>query len=209
MGGEPAGAEAAAAWSAELGRLGGLVAHEINNLLNGVSVNLEVVRSRAARDAPGSAVAPFADSATSQLEALTPVIRGLVALTRPTAGDLSLVLEIGHISSVLGAVARARGGAVEVDVAGADTAICVAGATARLLLASAMRPAAEAGARARCTLNFADGEAVVRMARNDGIGVTLSSEGVRFAAAAGVRVHASDDALLLRFPAGSLHPSPT
>jgi hypothetical protein len=36
----------AATWAEELGLLASRVAHEVNNLMNGVAVNLEVVRSR-------------------------------------------------------------------------------------------------------------------------------------------------------------------
>ena len=54
--------------------------HEIRNALSGVSVNLEVVRSRCSRD-PGSAdVLSFADRARSQIETATALTNGLLAL---------------------------------------------------------------------------------------------------------------------------------
>ena len=51
--------------SAELKQL----AHDVRNALNGVAVNLEVARSRAARGADVSQVAPFIETAAQQLDA--------------------------------------------------------------------------------------------------------------------------------------------
>jgi hypothetical protein len=50
--------------SAELKKL----AHDVRNALNGVSVNLEVARSRAARGIDVAQVAPFIETAAQQLE---------------------------------------------------------------------------------------------------------------------------------------------
>ena len=52
-----------ALWLVTLQRLTDRTAHDIRNALNGVAVNLEVVRSRAARGADGSAIASFATAA--------------------------------------------------------------------------------------------------------------------------------------------------
>jgi len=43
----------------------------VRNALNGVSVNLEVARSRAARGSDVSQIAPFLETAAQQLEATT------------------------------------------------------------------------------------------------------------------------------------------
>ena len=54
-------ADAGVLWLATLQRALARAAHDVKDALNGVSVNLEVVRSRASRaDTPASAVAPFA-----------------------------------------------------------------------------------------------------------------------------------------------------
>jgi len=53
--------------SAELRQLG----HDVRNALNGVAVNLEVARSRAARGADVAQVAPFIETAVQQLDAAT------------------------------------------------------------------------------------------------------------------------------------------
>lgn len=209
MSGSPAqvGLAAEPAWAEELGRLAALAAHELNNLLNGVAVNLEVVRSRSARSAQSSAIVPFAETATTQLEALTPVIRGLVALARPVPGSVSVSVELGHIAAVVGSWASARGGSISVGVPVSEASTCVSGATARLLLASAVRTAAEPGIRVECSIATEGQESVVRLARPGLTGVELPLDAVRVAADAGIRIEHVAETLLLRFPAGRHHPT--
>lgn len=198
----PPGQSSLAAWADELGRLAGRVAHEINNLLNGVAVNLEVVRTRAARNAESSAVAPFAETAAGQLESLTPVLRSLVALTRPAPDPFSLSAELQHVVAVVRITALVDGGDVTVAPDGSERATCVSGATARLLLASCVRAAAEPGVRVLCEVDGdgSSGETIVRI--SGGVGPTqLAPEALAAAADAGVRIVSEANKLQLYFPA--------
>ena len=54
--------------------------HEIRNALNGVSVNVEVVRSRAARDSSPEDLTSFADRASAQVSEASALTDGLLAL---------------------------------------------------------------------------------------------------------------------------------
>ncbi len=59
------------------------ITHQVNNAANGVAVNLEVVRSRAGRADAVTAIGPFAERASEQLEELTAlqeVIQSLLQL---------------------------------------------------------------------------------------------------------------------------------
>lgn len=47
------------------------LAHDVRNALNGVSVNLEVARSRAARGSDIAQIAPFLETAAQQLDTVT------------------------------------------------------------------------------------------------------------------------------------------
>lgn len=47
------------------------LAHEVRNALNGVAVNLEVARSRAARGADSSQLTSFLETAAQQLDLAT------------------------------------------------------------------------------------------------------------------------------------------
>lgn len=62
---------------AELGRL----THDVRNALNGVAVNIEVARGRAARNvAEPAAIAPFLEQAAAQLELVTTLHKQILAL---------------------------------------------------------------------------------------------------------------------------------
>ena len=81
---EALAAEAELLWLSTLQRALGRASHDVKDSLNGVSVNLEVIRSRAARpNVPASAVAAFAEAAGQQLERLTSLIEAVLALGRP------------------------------------------------------------------------------------------------------------------------------
>lgn len=91
-------------WVRTLGRLTEAAAHELRNALNGVAVNLEVVRSRAGRhDVAGDRLVPFAEAATGQLELATARAEALLALARPVRGPADIGKVIRDTLTVLGA----------------------------------------------------------------------------------------------------------
>lgn len=54
--------------------------HEIRNALNGVAVNVEVVRSRVAREGAATEIASFAERAGAQIGEATSLTNGLLSL---------------------------------------------------------------------------------------------------------------------------------
>jgi hypothetical protein len=56
--------------------------HEIRNALSGVAVNVEVVRSRVARQGSATEIASFAERAGAQIGEVTTLANGLLALVR-------------------------------------------------------------------------------------------------------------------------------
>jgi hypothetical protein len=54
--------------------------HEIRNALSGVAVNVEVVRSRVARQGPATEIASFAERAGAQIGEATALTNGLLSL---------------------------------------------------------------------------------------------------------------------------------
>src|SRR5919107_1984747 len=108
-------ADAGVLWLAALQRALGRAAHDVKDALNGVSVNLEVVRSRANRaDAPASAVAPFADAAAQQLERLTTLLDAVLALGRSERAPTDVGITLRRIASVCGASSSAADARVTV-----------------------------------------------------------------------------------------------
>ena len=75
--------DVSALWLETLQRAMGRASHDVKDALNGVSVNLEVIRSRASRaDGTAGSVAPFGEAAAQQLERLTTLLEAMLALSR-------------------------------------------------------------------------------------------------------------------------------
>jgi hypothetical protein len=78
--------------------------HEIRNALNGVAVNVEVVRSRVAREGTAAQIASFADAASAQISEATALTNGLLSLV----GVVLAAEAQGSLRSVSGASGRNR-----------------------------------------------------------------------------------------------------
>ena len=101
--------------------------HEIRNALNGVAVNVEVVRGRSARDSGGGDVTAFAERAILNVSAASVLTNGLLALTNATlraaheSGEKdrvnsgSVQLTLGDAAAVLPDIRRLAG-AIDVAV---------------------------------------------------------------------------------------------
>ena len=96
--------DVASLWLATLQRAVGRASHDVKDALNGVSVNLEVIRSRAARpDTPASAVASFGESAGHQLERLTTLIEAVLALGKAERTPVDVGVTLRRIVTICGA----------------------------------------------------------------------------------------------------------
>jgi len=191
-------------WLDALQRISSRAAHELKGALNGVSVNLEVVRSRSERpDAPASAVAKFATSATDQLTAVIAMTDALLTLARPSREPVDVGLAIRRIGALLASSARADGRTLEfegsMDGLGTTSA---PGNTARMALAVALLAALDASMHVVCSA-AGSGEAavlVVRIECRDGAVAPLDADTVAVAAEQGVELHAESSAISISFP---------
>ena len=189
-------------WLDRLYAIGRPVAHEFRNVLNGVAVNLEVVRSRAHGDAPAASVARFADTAADQLESLTGLTDALLALVRPVAEPADVADVTARLATLLGAVARPDGGAVILTVVpdGARVRTTVSGEALRGLVAGLLLDAFDRTARLTCEL---DGRAAptLRLCREGGPPLPEISADVRALAEQwGVRLDGGQAAWSATFP---------
>ena len=189
-------------WLDRLYAIGRPVAHEFRNALNGVAVNLEVVRSRAHGDAPAASVARFADTAADQLESLTGLTDALLALVRPVTEPADVADVTARLATLLGAVARPDGGAVILTVVpdGARVRTTVSGEALRGLVAGLLLDAFDRTARLTCEL---DGRAAptLRLCREGGPPLPEISADVRALAEQwGVRLDGGPAAWSATFP---------
>src|SRR5688572_21396797 len=80
-------------------------AHEVKDTLNGVTVNLEVIRSRSARQEEGrtgrnadsKSVSVFAHAAAEQLEVLSTRLESVLFLARPPRGEADVAIALRHL----------------------------------------------------------------------------------------------------------------
>ena len=99
----------AALWLHALQRLADRAAHELNNALNGVVVNLEVVRARARPEADAGRVAPFAEAAVEQAEGALALTGALLALSRPPRSPTDAAAVARQACTLLAPVVAHRG----------------------------------------------------------------------------------------------------
>jgi signal transduction histidine kinase len=171
--------DVAVLWLATLQRAMGRASHDVKDALNGVSVNLEVVRGRSARpDAPAAAVAPFAEASAHQLERLTNLIEAVLALGRAERQPADVVVTLRRLAALCGASASSADAEVLVEQGDVETAATsVPGDAVRLALAAPLLELVAGNDRAtratpvRCVVQGVDA----------GTAVTLSAAGRRAA----------------------------
>jgi hypothetical protein len=191
-----------ALWLDMLQRVCTRAAHELKGALNGVSVNLEVVRSRSERpEAPASAVAKFASSATDQLGAVIVMADALLWLARPAREPVEIGPIIHRLDALLAAAARTDGRSLAlrgaVDELGVTSA---AGNAARLILSAGLLGALEASADVVCAASVDGRSSVVRIECRDGAKPALDADVVAAAAEQGIAVHVESSAISISFP---------
>jgi K+-sensing histidine kinase KdpD len=187
--------DAGVLWLATLQRALARASHDVKDALNGVSVNLEVIRSRAARpDTPSSAVAQFAEAAGQQLERLTTLIEAVLALGRADREPVDVAVTLRRVATLCGASASSADAPVEVRDDGVESTVTrVRGDAVRLALAAPILDAVAGSDRRQpasavvCTVTEQEDEVVVsihaagrRIAMPDAVADVLRAAGVRW-----------------------------
>lgn len=191
-------------WLDVLQQISARTAHELKGALNGVAVNLEVVRSRSSRsDAAAHSVAPFASSAADQLEAVVDMSEALLTLARAPREPLDMTETIDRFASLLSPSAREEGCSLRVEGSSRETTsvvVRVPGNVARLVVGAALLAALARKGDIRCKLDVGD-NVVVHIESADAEGPLELSANVSAAAdGAGIRVHAEGQSMSLTFP---------
>lgn len=202
-------------WQDAVHAIGRPLAHEVRNALNGIAVNLEVVRSRAERpDVPASQLARFADAAADQLEALSRLTEGLLALVRPASAGGELAGLVEWLATLLKTVARPDGGDVQVTVAGEAATTALEGSELRTVVAALLVAAFDRAATLSCEVTGGD-EPALRLARLEGVLPALPDDVRMTVERTGVRLALQPDGWTATFPgirgthADFIHPGAT
>lgn len=188
-----------ALWLVTLQRVTDHVAHDIRNTLNAVAVNVEVVRSRAARGGEASTIAPFATVAATQVEILSGQADALVAILRPAGTQVDLGVLLGRLAALL----RRGAGKGEIDlelpVSSGAVASSAGGDATRLALSAALLAALERGGRVVCRLGT-EGAPTVYISCDAGGPLTLARDIADTVTRAGILLTPSPDGIAVMFP---------
>jgi signal transduction histidine kinase len=179
-------------------------AHELRGALNGVAVNVEVVRTRSNRpDASAAAVAPFASSAADQLDAVVGMTEALLKLARPAREPVDVAETIDNLLSLLVPSARADGTSLRIETPVREItggAVRAAGNVVRVVIGASLLAALAQKGDIRCRLEVGD-EAIVAIECADAEGPpVLSSDVMAAASAADIRVQSEGQSISLAFP---------
>lgn len=199
-----------ALWLQTLQRALARAAHDVKDALNGVTVNLEVIRTRAGRaDMLASAVEPFAESAVSQLERLTTLLDAVLALGRPEREPVEIASVLRHVSVLCSASPSSSDAQVRVIVKeyADSTTTRVGGVAVRVALTATLLDAATGTPHAApmsevvATLSGTTDVVSVNIAAA-GRRITLADHVADAVRAAGVSCREGEQDVTLTFPRG-------
>ena len=193
-------------WLGVFQRLCDATAHQFKGALNGVAVNLEVVRSRSGRsEGEASALRPFAEAAAAELESVIQSAEAMLALARSPRGPANvarITRDVAVLASRGAAEAEERGRlTVDKGVERLGTTSAPASA-ARLAIAAVLLAAVEVSKDVVCSgVDEGGGPAVrVSLGERDGSRIALSDEVVSAAYSAGVHLDISESGATITFP---------
>ena len=196
------GAGPAELWLRALQRLTASVAHELRNPLNGVALNLEVLRGRVGRtQLEPATLTGFAEAAVADLASAIRLTDALLAVARPVRVPVEAGGALAPIAVLVRAVAESRRGSLTVEVpdeippALAIDGDAVRGAMATVLLAAIDRAG---GATVRCRLGYESAAVLVEVTADDEFEMT--GEAAAAIDACGIAVRAVTRGVALRLP---------
>lgn len=209
------GAPGSGLWLGTLQRIAARAAHEVKNSLNGVAVNLEVVRSRTARAGQTTdAVARFADSAAEQFERVSEQADALLTLARPPREpcDVSQVMKSLH--ALLGGIVLqgTERAAMVLESLPPGVQTRADGAVVRTVLGETVLAAIEQAVPLAVRVEEGEGGVVmvvVRCADEEGDVPSLAPAVEAIAAGEGVRLERRERTLALHFPESRPSRQPT
>jgi hypothetical protein len=213
-----------AVWLDVLQRITSRAAHEVKGALNGASVNLEVVRSRAESPtrsaavdggaaAGGAGIARYANAAATQLDAVIAMSDALLALARaarestpggPQGEDVAVMLR-RMVVLIAPALRIDDGTLLVVEPLGAVHTGTAPTLVVRALLGAVLLAATERWHHTRCIMDGVANRVVVE--RHDATladePVTVEQEILDAAADAGIQVRMDGSAISMTFPGGT------
>ena len=187
-------------WLETLQEIADRSGHELRGALNGVAVNVEVVRARSVR-ATGevATLAPFAAGASEQMTELTRRVEALLSIARRAREPFDVRDTLDRLIVLLGAAARSEGGTLRFETDGdiADTVTSAPGSHVRLVLGRMLLVATQTPGDVTCRL-ASQGAIIVELRGPSPFAVP--GEIGAIAAEAGIQIEQMATRILMRFP---------
>ena len=165
--------------------------------MNGVAVNLEVVRGRSARGAAASDIAPFAATAAAQFEAASTAAEALLAFARPESDAADVSAIVHRLAKLLGL--RAKSDVRVTDLSDGRARTSAPGDLVRAAVARSVLGGLGVGESVACEITVGDG--IFLNVIGERHVPTPDSELLEIAAVHDVRITSRGQTLELRFPA--------
>jgi hypothetical protein len=191
-------------WLGAFQRLCDAAAHGFKGAMNGVALNLEVVRSRSARDdgVEAAGLRTFADAAASEFESVIQSAEAMLALARTPRGATDVARIVRDV-----AVLAARGGpagthiTVDRSVERLGTSSTPASA-ARLAVAAVLLAAVERSPDVVCDVVPDSALTGIKITAGErgGSGIALGEEVVAAVRSAGVHLDITESGATITFP---------
>ena len=190
-----------ALWLETLQRIVARAAHEVKGALNGVSVNLEVVRARAEKpDNPASAVARYATVASEQLATVISMTEALLALARPMHEPVDAAVLVRRLGALLVPAARAGGGELQLVEPMPEALVAADASVARLVIGAALLAAVEAGSGGRASCRVVGGDAPGIRLESAGGPLPIDETVLQAARDARVQIDVEQSGISISFP---------
>jgi hypothetical protein len=172
----------------------------VKDSLNGVSLNLEVIRSRSSRmpGGPDASLAAFATAASEQLELLSLRAEAVLFLARPARDPADVAVTLKHLAALLIPATKADGGRLTVEGHQRSAPTTASAQGTRLALAGGLLALIKEGGGS-CRLETG-GETVVRFSHESAATCTLDKAIASAIVKHRIRTERSDSDLILRFP---------
>ena len=177
-----------ALWLTTLQALTDSVAHDIRNTLNGVAVNLEVVRSRSARGVEGASIAPFAAAAATMFETVSGQTDALMALVRAKTEGRDVVALLGRLAVLFGQPSVGNPIRIDTPMTGSGVLTEAPSTAVRLALVAALMAGRARETTVTCRLGtegaptvYIQGEAGGPISLPSNIAVALGKTGISVA----------------------------
>lgn len=190
-------------WLAALQEVINRGAHELKDALNGVALNLEVIRSRSSNPkASLNGLDAFAMAAAEQLELLSARTEAVLFLARPAREPADVAVTLMHLAALLVPAIKADGGSLSVDGYAKSAPTTAPANATRLALAAGLLALTKEGGASRCRLE-SGADTVVRFSHESAGTRSMDAAIAAAIAEHGIRQKSSGDDLLLVFQSRS------